>query len=232
MANRIHPTAIIGEGVELGDENVIGPYSVIVGPCRIGSGNWIGPHVSIGGPAEYRGGPHPVGWEGEQSGHGVVIGDRNTFREFVTVNQGYEDENTVVGDDNYLMGRSHVAHDCVLHDNITLTSAVQVAGHCHIWSWANLGLSAVVHQRSVLGPGVMVGMGSVVRKEIGPFTTVMGNPARVAGINTVGLSRRGCDDATIAALEPYLKGKGPLPDGLPEPIAYLLKAWDAAHAAQ
>lgn len=231
MANRIHPTAIIAQGVELGDDNVIGPYSVIVGPCRIGTGNWIGPHVSIGGPAEYRGGPHPAGWDGEQSGHGVVIGDRNTFREFVTVNQGYEDENTVLGDDNYLMGRSHVAHDCVLRDNITLTSAVQVAGHCQIWSWANLGLGTTVHQRSVIGPGAMVGMGSVVRKQVGAFLTVMGNPARPAGVNTVGLSRRGCDDATIAALEPYLKGAGPLPDGLPEPIASLLKAWDSAHVA-
>lgn len=232
MANRIHPTAIIGEGVELGDDNVIGPYSVIVGPCRIGSGNWIGPYVCVGGPAEYRGGPHPVGWEGEQSGHGVVIGDRNTFREFVAVHQGYEDENTIIGDDNYIMSHSHVDHDCVLHDNITLTSSVQLAGHCQVWSWANLGLGTTVHQRSVIGPGAMVGMGTVVLKRVAPFSTVVGSPARPIGINRVGLSRRGCDDATIDALEPYLWGTAPLPDGLPEPIACLLKAWDAAHGVE
>jgi UDP-N-acetylglucosamine acyltransferase len=229
LANRIHPTAIIGDGVELGDDNVIGPYSVIVGPCRIGNGNWIGPHVSLGGPAEYKGGPLPVGWEGELGEHGVVIGDRNTFREYVSVNQGYEDENTIIGDDNYFMGQSHVAHDCVVHDNVTMTSSVQLAGHCHIWSWVNLGLGTVVHQRNVIGPGAMVGMGSVVRKPVGPFVTVFGNPARVRKINAVGLSRRGCDEVTVAALEPYLLGTGPLPDGLPEPIAGLLKAWDAAY---
>ena len=225
MANRIHPTAVIGEGVELGDENVIGPYSVIVGPCRIGNGNWIGPHVSIGGPAEYRGGPHPVGWEGEQAGPGVRIGDRNTIREFVTVNQGYH-EVTSIADDCYLMGRAHVGHDSVLDSGVTVTSAVQIAGHCHVWALANIGIGTVVHQRGVIGPGAMVGMGSAVRKEVGAFTITVGNPARTTGINTVGLSRRGCDEAAIEALTPFLKGKGELPaTGLPEELATLLKAW-------
>lgn len=225
MTNRIHPTAIIGDGVELGDDNVIGPYSVIVGPCRIGNGNWIGPYVSIGTPAEDRNGPHPAAWEGELAGHGVRIGDNNRFREFTSVHQGTHRE-TTIGDGNYMLVRSHVGHDGVLHDAVTLASAVQLGGHVVIWSHANIGMGTVIHQTCEIGPGAMVGMGSAVRKTTDPFTISVGNPARVSGINVVGLSRRGCDEETIAALEPFLKGKGELPaSGLPEEVASLLKAW-------
>jgi UDP-N-acetylglucosamine acyltransferase len=225
VANRIHPTAIIGDGVELGDGNVVGPYTVIVGPCRIGDGNWIGPHASIGGPAEYLRGAHPVGWEGEVEGPGVVIGHGNKIREFVTINQGVH-EATKLGDDCYVMGRAHVAHDCTIGDGVILTSAVQIAGHCQVWPGSNLGLGTVVHQRTRIGPGAMVGMGSVVRKEVGAFTITLGNPARTSGVNTVGLQRRGCDEDTIAALQGFLTGKDrELPAGLPDEVATLLKAW-------
>ncbi|MFU8849838.1 UDP-N-acetylglucosamine acyltransferase [Micromonospora sp. SL1-18] len=224
MANRIHPTAVVGADVELGDDNIVGPYSVIVGPCRIGNGNWIGPHVVIGTPAEYRGGPHPVGWDGEIAGAGVVIGDNNTFREFVTVQQGTQ-ETTRVGDDCYLLARSHVGHDCVLDDSVTLTGNVALGGHTHVWSWANIGLGTVVHQRGQIGPGAMVGMASAVRRPVEPFTITVGNPARASGVNRVGLSRRGCDDAVIDEFESYLKGRADLPAGLPAEVAEQLTAW-------
>ena len=225
MANRIHETAIIGADVELGDNNVIGPYTVIAGPTRIGDGNWIGPHVSIGGPAEYLAAPHPAGWDGEVEGPGVEIGDRNRIREFVTVNQGFTHA-TKIGNDCYLMGRAHVAHDCRLDDNVVVTSAVQIAGHVHVWSYSNIGLGTVVHQRVEIGPGAMVGMGSAVRKEVGAFTITVGNPARTSGINVVGLQRRGCDEDTIAALTGFLTGKETqVPAALPEEVAALLKAW-------
>jgi len=225
VANRIHPTAIIGDGVELGDDNVIGPYSVVVGPCRIGDGNWIGPHVTIGTPAEDRGGPHPVAWEGESAGEGVVIGDRNRIREYVTVHQGTHRASTV-GDDCYLLVRSHVGHDVTLGDNVVLACSVQLGGHTEVWSHVNVGMSTVVHQHGRIGPGAMIGMGSAVRKEVDAFTITVGNPARASGINTVGLSRRGCDERTIAALEPFLKGKGELPaDALPADLSAMLKAW-------
>lgn len=231
MANRIHPTAIIGDGVVLGDDNVIGPYTVIAGPCRIGNGNFIGPHVSIGGPAEYLGAPHLAGWDGEQAGPGVRIGDRNRIREFVTVNQGVTHE-TRVGDDCYLMGRAHLGHDTTLDNGVIVSSAVQLAGHVQVWSYANIGIGTVVHQRVLIGPGAMVGMGSAVRKNVGAFTIAVGNPARVTGVNTIGLNRRGCDDDAVEVLGPFLKGKGELPaNGLPEELSTLLKAWaDSAHA--
>ena len=229
MGNRIHDTAIIGDGVELGDGNVIGPYTVIVGPCRIGHGNWIGPHVTIGTPAEDREGPHPAGWDGELAGAGVTIGDRNRIREYVSIHQGTR-RATLVGADCYLLAGSHLGHDSIVEDAVTLTSTVQLGGHVHVWSHANLGMGTVVHQHSRVGPGAMIGMGSAVRREIGAFTIAVGDPARVSGINVVGLRRRGCDEATIDALGPFLKGRARLdvdglPSGLPEDLSTLLKAW-------
>ncbi len=229
MGNRIHPTALVGEGVELGDGNVVGPGAVLVGPCRIGDGCWIGPYVSIGTPAEYRGGPHPVGWDGELAGAGVEIGDGATVREFVTVNQGTEHP-TVVGPDCYLLARSHVGHDCVLDAGVTLADAVQLGGHTHVWAWANIGMGTVVHQRGEVGPGAMIGMGSAVRKPVPPFSITVGNPARTVGVNTVGLSRRGCDGETVDAVTAYLAGKGDLPGKLPEDVADQLARWARAGA--
>ena len=232
MANSIHPTAIIGTDVDLGDDNVIGPYSVVVGPTRIGNGNWIGPHVVIGTPAEYRGGPHPSGWDddSEHEGGGVVIGDDNFIREFVTVNQGTQ-ETTRIGDGCYLLARSHVGHDCVVDDAVTLSDAVHLGGHTHVWAWVNIGMGTVVHQRGQVGPGAMVGMGSAVRRVVEPFTITVGNPARASGVNRVGLSRRGCPDDVIDAFEQYLKGKGDLPVDLPMEVANQLADWAKTIAA-
>ncbi|MFG1951458.1 UDP-N-acetylglucosamine acyltransferase [Micromonospora sp. NPDC048830] len=233
MANTIHPTAVIGADVQLGDDNTIGPYSVIVGPTRIGNGNWIGPHVVIGTPAEYRGGPHPAAWDpdGGRAGGGVVIGDNNVLREFVTVNQGIQ-ETTRIGADCYLLTSSHIGHDCVLNDGVTITDAVLLGGHTHVWSWANIGLGTVVHQRGQVGPGAMVGMGSAVRRAVEPFTITVGNPARATGVNRVGLSRRGCTEDVVDAFEQYLKGRANLPAGLPDDVAAELSAWAKAMASE
>nr|WP_202507921.1 UDP-N-acetylglucosamine acyltransferase [Amycolatopsis rubida] len=235
--NRIHPTAVVGEGVELGEGNVIGPYTVIVGPARIGDGNWIGPHVTIGTPGEDRGRPHPAAWEEtpigdpDQDGYGVVIGDRNRIREYVSVHQGTW-RTTTLGSDGYYLRGSHIAHDCLVGSGVTVASNVITGGHCHIWDGANLGMGTVLHQRVVIGPGAMVGMSSAVRREVGAFTIAVGNPARVTGVNVVGLSRRGLDETMIEALSPWLKGKGELPDDgladrLPGDLSTVVKAWDA-----
>lgn len=224
MSNRIHPTAIIGDGVELGDDNVVGPYTVIVGPCRIGSGNWIGPHVSIGTPAEIRGGAHPVGWEGELDGPGVVIGDRCVIREFSSVHQGSH-EVTRVGDEVLLLARSHVAHDCAVDDGVTMAAGVRLAGHTQVGAWATIGMGTVVHQRVRIGPGAMVGMGSAVRQDVPSFAIAVGNPARTSGVNTVGLSRRGVSDEVIEEFGQYFRGRAELPAGLPPEMAQTLRAW-------
>lgn len=236
MSNRIHPTAVIGDAVELGDDNVIGPFTVILGPTVIGDGNWIGPHVTIGTPGEDRTGPHPVAWENaptgdpKRDGYGVRIGHRNRIREYVSIQQGTR-RPTAVGNDSYLLRGSHVGHDVLVDDQVTLACNVLLGGHTHVWSGANLGMGTVVHQKGRIGPGAMVGMGSSVRREVGAFTVSVGNPARVTGVNAVGLSRRGLDEATIEALEPWLKGKAGLPadgplDRLPADLSTLVKAWD------
>jgi UDP-N-acetylglucosamine acyltransferase len=216
MSNRIHPTAVVGAGVELGAGNVIGPFSVVVGPCRIGDDNWIGPHVTIGTPAEHREGPHPVGWDDELAGQGVRIGSRNRIREYVSVHQGTCGE-TSIGDDCYLLARSHAGHDVRLDDDVTLACSVQLGGHTRVWSHATLGLGALVHQRAVIGPGAMVGMGAAVRGELAPFTVSVGSPARTVGMNEVGLRRLGCTEIT---------GRTTLSDvDLPDGVAALLKLW-------
>lgn len=225
MGNRIHPSAIVGPGVRLGEDNVIGPFTVLVGPARIGDGNWIGPHVTIGTPAEHRDEPHPVAWEGDHAGQGVHIGHRNRIREYVSIHQGTR-RPTTIGDDCYLLARCHVGHDCRLDDGITLACAAQLGGHTHVWSHAVVGMGALVHQHCRIGPGAMLGMGAVVRDEVPPFTVTVGNPARTTGLNEVGLSRLGCADPVIAALAPVVTGRTrPSDVDVPDTVAALLTRW-------
>lgn len=224
MPTRIHPSVVVGVGVELGVDVVVGPNTVLTGPLVIGDRVWIAPMVSIGTPAEYRGGPHPVGWGGEQCGAGVEIGPSTIIREFVTINQGTE-ETTSIGADCYLLARSHVGHDCVVGEGVTLADSVQLGGHTHVWAWANIGMGSVVHQRCEVGPGAMVGMGSAVRQPVAPFTVAVGNPARTVGVNVVGLQRRGCSPEAIEALALVLKLKQVDVDALPADLPSDLRQW-------
>jgi UDP-N-acetylglucosamine acyltransferase len=196
--NRIHETAIIADDVVLGDRNVIGPYTVISGPAVIGSDNWIGPSVAIGAPGEIYSVHHRASWE-DGSGGLVRIGDRNKFREFATV-QVAENTETVIGSDCYLMTKSHVAHDVVLADQVTLSCGVLIGGHCLIGQASNIGFNSAVHQFTVVGAGCMIGMGSVVTRHVLPFSMTYGSPARRRGVNVRGASRLGLSDADIADL--------------------------------
>jgi UDP-N-acetylglucosamine acyltransferase len=199
MANRIHPTAIVGPGVELGSGNVIGPYAVILGPCRIGSDNWIGPHVVLGTPPEVRRHDHGAAWDGDLVGNGVEIGNGTTLREYTTVHSGSA-RTTRVGSDCYVMNKVYVGHDGDIGDGVVIASSVTMGGHVSVGDNANLGLGAIVHQRRVVGPGVMLGMGSVVTRDVPPFAKSFGNPARVQGVNTVGMTRQGLDVADAERL--------------------------------
>jgi UDP-N-acetylglucosamine acyltransferase len=228
-ANTVHPTAVIGPGVTLGVGNVVAPYAVILGPCRIGDRNWIGPHVTIGTPAQIRDHDHPAGWVHEPDGSGVVIGDDNVIREYVTVHQPAEDV-TRIGARCYLMSYAHVPHDATIGDGVTLSNSAQIGGHTVIGDNANIGLSAVVHQRLAIGGGAMIGMGAVVTKDVPPFAVVYGNPARVAGTNRVGLQRAGFGDGVIAAvtrLNDTAQAATPPTECPPE----LQAIYDAHHAA-
>ena len=229
--NTIHATAIIGDGVELGEGNVIGPYAVLLGPLRLGDGNWIGAAASLGSPPEVRGAEHGAQWLEPGSGPGLVIGHRNTIREHVVVHQGWQAA-TTVGDDCFVMNKAYLAHDTVVGDRVTLASTVTVGGHVHVGDGANLGLGAVVHQRRVVAPGAMVGMGSVVTRDVPPFALAYGNPARVRGANAVGMSRSGIDDDTLELVRrAYLEGRVPRGGDVPPALAAQFAWWEAKTAS-
>jgi UDP-N-acetylglucosamine acyltransferase len=218
--NTVHPTAVIGPGVQLGSGNTIGPYAVLIGPAHLGDGNWIGPHVVIGTPAEIRGIDHgdqlaaSPGAVEDAVGTGVTIGHRNVLREFTTVHQGHFAQ-TVLGDDCYVMNKVYIAHDNVIGDRVTMASGVSLGGHVHVGADANLGMGTVVHQRRLIGPGVMVGMGAVVTRDVPPYALAYGNPSRVRGANRVGMNRLGVPPEAIEVTDQAYAGgdASPYPAG-------------------
>jgi UDP-N-acetylglucosamine acyltransferase len=217
--NCVHPTAVVGDDVTLGTDNVIGPFAVILGPATIGDRNWIGPHVVIGTPAEIRGIDH--GQAAGGIGTGIRIGNGNVFREYTTVHQGHY-ATTVIGDDCYLMNKCYIAHDDVLGDGVTMASGTTLGGHVQVGSGANLGMGAVVHQRRVIGPLAMVGMSAVVTRDVPPAALAYGNPCRVHGANRVGMQRAGVGAQAIAAVQQaYSAGEVPHVDD--DPV--LARAW-------
>jgi UDP-N-acetylglucosamine acyltransferase len=224
MGNQVHDTAVIGPGVELGEDNVVGPYAVITGPCRIGDRNWIGAGAVIGAAPEIRSGPHGLPWGGDPVGVGVEVGDDTVLREFTTLHSGTQ-RVTRIGNRCYLMNKVHVGHDGVLDDEVTLSANATLAGHVDIGLGANVGLSCAIHQRRVIGPGAMLGMGAVVTRDILPFATAFGAPARVRGVNEVGMSRRGIGAEDIAVLAERYRANGSADEGWTPPES-LRPAWD------
>lgn len=210
--NDIHPTAIVGDDVQMGSGNTVGPNVVIYGPATIGDGNWLGAGVVIGAPPEVRSFEHPRGGASHSS-PGVTIGNRNIIREYAQIHQGWK-QRTAVGDDAFIMNQAYVAHDCHLEDGVTVASSVLLAGHVHIGAHANLGLGTTVHQGRYIGRAAMVGMSSVVTRDIPPFAKAYGSPARVASANAVGMRRLQVAESEIDVLITiYESGGGP--DALP-----------------
>lgn len=222
-ANRVHPTAIIGDDVVLGVDNAIGPYTVIMGPCTIGDGNWIGPSVCIGAPAEMRGAHHSAGWSGEPGRGLVKIGDRNVVREFTSI-QAPTTGTTFIGDDCYLMDKVHIPHDCTVEDRVTVSCAVMLGGHTFLGAGCNIGLSCVVHQRVAIGRGAMLGMGSIITKHVAPYALAYGAPARIKGANRIGLERSGFLPEAIAGVDEALKNGDSLEALLPIESGQFLRA--------
>ncbi|MDR0433291.1 MAG: hypothetical protein LBH48_08335 [Bifidobacteriaceae bacterium] len=213
--NTVHPTAIVGDGVQMGDGNVIGPWAVIAAGTRLGSDNWIGAGCVIGGLPEIRGYPHPADWIEQAGEFGVVIGDGNVIREQVTISRGSRRQ-TRVGGSCFLMTRVQLAHDVELSDGVTCALGAILAGHVRLGQAGNVGAAAVVHQFRVIGPGAMVGQGSVVTRDVPPFAKVHGNPARLHGANQVGMTRQGIPPQAIQTLEScYAAAPAPSGDGAP-----------------
>ena len=209
---RVHPSALVDPGADL-DANVeIGPYALIGPHVQIGAGTVVGAHVVIEGhttigrrnrifPHSVLGGvPQDKKYAGEPTR--LAIGDRNTIREFCTMNIGtVQDEGTTrIGSDNWIMAYVHVAHDCVIGDHTIMANNAQFAGHVHVGDWAILGGNTGVHQFVRIGAHAMTGAGTTLLQDLPPFVMCNGNPAAAHGINVEGLKRRDFPAETIAAL--------------------------------
>lgn len=185
---------VIGPGVEIGPGCVIGPHVVLRGPTRIGRDNRIFQFASIGDA------PQDLKYDGEPTR--LEIGDRNTIREFVTMNRGTPGGGGVtrIGDDNLFMAYTHVAHDCQVGRGTIFSNAASLAGHVEVGDQAILGGFTSVHQFCRIGEHSFSGLGTVINRDVPPFVSVAGNHARAFGINKNGLRRRGFDEATIRDL--------------------------------
>ncbi len=213
MPQKIHPTAIIEDGAQLSDTITIGPYCTIgsqvtlgdnvtlvshvhiEGNTSIGEGTIVYPFASLGTP------PQDLKFSGENSE--LIIGKNNTIREHVTMNPGTQhgEMKTVVGDNCLFMMASHVAHDCNVGNNVILANNATLAGHVIVGEYAILGGLSAVHQFVRIGDHAVVGGMSGVENDIIPYGRVKGERASLAGLNLIGLERRGFSKEQIRALQ-------------------------------
>lgn len=206
MANEIHSTAVIGDGVTLGDNNSIGAYAVLIGPLEIGNNNSIGTGVVLGASPEVRS-LFSIEDTELPAQAGLRIGNNNVIREYAQIHQGWK-QKTIIGNDCYLMNQVYIAHDCVLGNNVTMASSSLLAGHVTVKDAANLGMGAMVHQGTTIGAGAMIGMGAVVVRPIPMFAKAYGNPARVQGTNTVGMERLSISPPAIETVSKFNQSPG------------------------
>ena len=193
---RIGAFTLIGADVEIGDGTVIGPHCSVHGPTRIGRENHIHGHAAIGGE------PQDKKFAGERAE--LVIGDRNTIREFVTLNRGTGDGGgiTRIGDDNWFLAYTHVAHDCIVGNRCVFSNNATLAGHVTVGDHVILSGFTGIHQFCRIGAHAFIGMGAFVNGDVPPFVMVAQDKyARPRGINAEGLKRRGFDATRIAAIK-------------------------------
>ncbi len=212
----VHPQTKIAKNV------VIEPFVNIEKNVEIGEGTWIGSNVTImegtkiGKNCKIFPGaviaaiPQDLKFDGEETS--VTIGDNTTIREFVTINRGTKANNkTFVGNNALIMAYAHIAHDCIIGDHVVMANAANLAGHVEIDEWAIIGGLTAVHQFSKIGKHTMISGGSLVRKDIPPYTKAAREPISYVGINSVGLRRRGYNREQINQIQDiyriiYLKG--------------------------
>jgi UDP-N-acetylglucosamine acyltransferase len=210
---KLHPAAIIDPRAELDSDVVVGPYSIIKGDVIIGSGTQIGSHVviepfvtigrdcrifqyaAIGAP------PQSLKFKGEKTF--VKIGEKCIIREFVTIHRGtsFGGGITQVGDENFLMNYTHIAHDCKTGRNVVMANNATLAGHIIIGDYATVGGLVAIHQFCRIGDYAFVGGKSAVVKDIPPYVIAAGDRARLHGLNTVGLKRQGFSQSTLLTLK-------------------------------
>ncbi len=238
MTAAVHPSAVVNPAARLGEGVEIGPFCcvggevelaagvrlvshvVIEGRTRVGAGTVIYPFAVLGTP------PQDLKYRGEASE--LVIGRNNRIREHVTMNPGTAGGGmiTTVGDEGLFMVGAHVAHDCRLGDHVILANNATLAGHVVVGDYAILGGLSAVHQFVRIGPHAMIGGMSGVENDVIPYGLVMGERARLSGLNLVGLERRGYSREDIQALRAayrVLFGSGGTLAGRIEEVANLFQ---------
>jgi UDP-N-acetylglucosamine acyltransferase len=211
----IHPTAIVDPSTEIAPDVVIGPYSVIGPEVQIASGTVLASHVhihrwtTIGEENRFSShvsagsDPQDLKYKGERTA--LKIGRRNDFREFVTLNRGTAGGggSSIIGDDNLFMAYAHVAHDCHVGSRVIMENAATLAGHVTIADHATIGAFSAVHQFCRVGPHAFIGGFSVITRDALPYIKTVGdrNQAKIYGINTIGLARRGIPESSIEELK-------------------------------
>jgi len=218
----IQPLAYVNPGAKIADTVVIEPFVTIHKNVEIGEGTWIGSNVTIMEGARigkncriFPGAvisaiPQDLKYQGEETT--TEIGDNTTIRECVTINKGTAAKNkTVVGSNCLLMAYSHIAHDTIVGDNVIIGNGSQIAGEVIIHDYAILSGLVAVHQFVNIGPHVMISGGSMVRKDVPPYTKAAREPLSYEGVNSIGLRRRGFTSEKIAEIQEiyrnlYLRG--------------------------
>ena len=209
----ISPHAIIEEGAVIGKDVSIGHFSIIGKNVKIGDGTWIGPHVTLSGHTTIGNNnrifqyasvgevPQSMAYRDEPTE--LHIGDNNIIRESCTLHTGTVEGGgiTRIGNNNFLMAYVHIAHDCILGNNIIFANGSSLAGHVVVGDHVIFGGFTLIHQFCKIGAHVMTGIGAVSFKDIPPFLKVAGNTARPYGINVKGLQRRGFSEQDIAVLK-------------------------------
>jgi UDP-N-acetylglucosamine acyltransferase len=209
----IHPTAIVDPAAQLDDSVTVGPYTVIGPHVRIAAGTTVGPHCVIEGHTTIGRDnrifqfnslgaiPQDKKYAGEPCE--LVIGDRNTIREFCTFNIGSPGDGgvTQLGNDNWIMAYVHLAHDCKVGNHTIFANNAQLAGHVHIGDWAILGGFTVVHQFVHVGAHCMTALCSMLVADLPPFVMCQGQPASARSMNFEGLRRRGWTPERISGVK-------------------------------
>jgi UDP-N-acetylglucosamine acyltransferase len=186
--------AVVGPEVEIGPGTSIGPHAVVTGRTRIGARNRIFQFASIGDvPQDRKYGGEPTR---------TVLGDDNVVREYVSIHAGTAQDRgeTTIGNGNWFLAYTHVAHDCVVGSHTTFSNNAQLAGHVHVGDYATMGGFTGVHQFCRIGAHAMIAAGAIVLQDVPPYVTVAGYPAKPAGTNNEGLRRRGFAAADIATV--------------------------------
>ena len=242
MSN-IHPTAIIEDGAQLGEDVTIGPFAYIGPKVKIGDGTSVASHAVIEGDttigknnrifshAAIGTAPQDLKFKGEAVQ--LIIGDNNTIREFTLFNPGTEGGGSVtkVGNGNLFMGYVHLGHDVIIGDNCILANGATLAGHVELGNYVVIGGLTPIHQFVHIGDFAMIGGASALSQDIPPFCLAEGNRATLRGLNLTGL-RRAMDRAEINALKSAYRELFEQGKPLQETAASLLKNTDSAKVRQ